>query len=137
MSKGFKLTGYSLKYLATVKSKALKYAVEEFIKVTPIDFCIIKNGGYRTAEEQKELFDKGNSKCDGYQYKSRHQSGMAVDLVPWINGKPTWDKFAALEIAKAFYFFCKGQGLNVRSGADWNEQYHWVDFDPYHYEVKE
>lgn len=34
----------------------------------------------RTAERQKELFNKGASKCDGYKVKGNHQSGMAWDI---------------------------------------------------------
>ncbi|MCS7231757.1 MAG: hypothetical protein RMJ67_06435 [Elusimicrobiota bacterium] len=39
-----------------------------------IDYCI------RSAEEQKRLFDKGLSKCDGYKIKSKHQLGLAIDI---------------------------------------------------------
>jgi hypothetical protein len=34
----------------------------------------------RSNEEQKRLFDLGLSKCDGVNIRSKHQSGMAVDI---------------------------------------------------------
>ena len=35
---------------------------------------------YRTAEEQKKLYDEGKSKCDGYIVRSRHQDWLAADI---------------------------------------------------------
>lgn len=35
---------------------------------------------YRSAEEQKRLFEQGKSKCDGYRIKSAHQEGRAMDI---------------------------------------------------------
>jgi len=44
------------------------------------------SSGFRTAEEQNELFKSGASKCDGYDKKSYHQSGLAIDLYAYVNG---------------------------------------------------
>jgi len=38
------------------------------------DYCL------RSAKEQKRLFEKGVSGCDGYIKRSRHQSGKAMDI---------------------------------------------------------
>jgi len=47
------------------------------------DFTVPWMGGIRTAEEQKEIFDAGNSKLDGSPGKeSYHQSGNALDVIP-------------------------------------------------------
>jgi len=35
---------------------------------------------YRTAAEQKKLYDEGKSKCDGTKKRSRHQDWLAADL---------------------------------------------------------
>lgn len=35
---------------------------------------------FRTAAEQKKLYDEGKSKCDGYINRSRHQDWLAADL---------------------------------------------------------
>ena len=34
----------------------------------------------RSAEEQRRLFDKGLSRCDGTTNKSNHQKGLAADI---------------------------------------------------------
>jgi len=135
----------TLKNLETIlqsgkpQSKILCNAVKDFIYDTPIDFCIIDNGGYRTAKMQKKLYDKGNSKCDGYLTESKHQSGLAVDLVPWLHNKATWDRDSCLYLAGAFMAYCKRMKLPVTGGADWNgDGYLKGDsWDPCHFEIKE
>ena len=52
---------------------------------SPYDFGIPSTGGKRTPAEQKELFDKGWSKLDGYEKKSYHQTGMAIDIFLWCD----------------------------------------------------
>lgn len=61
--------------------------LELMLRETPIDFGVAWMGGIRTNEQQYELFKKGASKADGFKNKSAHQSGLAVDLLPYINGK--------------------------------------------------
>ena len=58
-------------------TKAISTLILEMIKDGnhPIyDFCL------RSAEEQKRLFDKGLSKCDGKNNLSQHQKGLAMDI---------------------------------------------------------
>jgi peptidoglycan L-alanyl-D-glutamate endopeptidase CwlK len=65
-----------------------------------VDFTVIS--GFRTAEEQNKMFAKGVSKLDGYENKSYHQSGMAIDFIPYpFNGwddkesfRKVWDELA-------------------------------------------
>ncbi len=120
------------------ESAVLVSLVKEFIGYTPIDFCILENGGYRTAEMQRSLYDAGNSKCDGVKYKSEHQSGLAVDLVPWVNGRATWEKRAAFYLSGAFTSFCRQRGVDITTGADWsgsgiiNDSNSW---DPCHFQI--
>ena len=70
----------------------------EAIKVCPIDFGIPEFGGLRTKGEQNILFQKGLSKCDGFDRVSNHQlpydepRGNALDFYAYINGKASWDK---------------------------------------------
>lgn len=85
----------SLKNIGTV-CKQLQLLAHEIINVVPVDVCVLDNGGYRTAKEQNVLFQDGYSKCDGYRVKSYHQSGLAIDFVPIIDGKPTWANGIAL-----------------------------------------
>lgn len=64
----------------------------EAIKNSPIDFGIPGDGGLRTAKRQNELFADEKSKCDGYELKSYHQSGNALDFYAYVDGKASWEK---------------------------------------------
>ncbi len=76
----FHLSQNSLKNIEGIND-VLIVLVKRAIQLTEVDFGIIGNGGKRTAEQQNALYKKGASKCDGYNKKSYHQSGNAVDLV--------------------------------------------------------
>lgn len=121
----------TLKNLETLSSKDLIVIVAQAIQITKQDFCIVGSGGLRTAEQQNAIFKKGYSRCDGYIKKSRHQSGRAVDLVPFIDGKPTWYAPATVEIVKAMKTVAEENGLKLFCGADWTDFY-----DPYHFEIR-
>ncbi len=65
------------------------------------DVCVLGSGGRRTAAMQRSIYDKGHSKCDGVVQKSYHQSGWAVDLVAYVDGRPNWaSKGAYLSLAR-------------------------------------
>lgn len=52
------------------------------------DMTIPWMGGLRTADEQKEIFNRGASRCDGVEILSNHQSGNALDIEPVGYNKP-------------------------------------------------
>ena len=56
--------------------------VDRALAQSKYDMTIPWMGGLRTAEDQKAIFDEGNSKCDGYDKKSYHQTGDALDVIP-------------------------------------------------------
>ncbi|OAV09518.1 Phage endolysin [Moraxella catarrhalis] len=55
------------------------------IKISPVDFSVME--GVRTKEHQRELVKKRASKT----MNSRHLTGHAVDIVPIIGGKISWN----------------------------------------------
>ena len=55
-------------------------------KMDGVDLSIPQLGGLRTADQQNKLFENKLSRCDGYDLKSYHQSGRAVDVIPYIKG---------------------------------------------------
>jgi len=57
-----------------------------------IGYDIIIDWVLRNATAQKEMYDKGLSKCDGYNIKSRHQNGLAADLYIIEDGKISNDE---------------------------------------------
>jgi len=90
----------SVKNINTVNN-LLQILSQRLILVTPYDIGVLNSGGKRTAEEQNAIYQAGNSKCDGYKKLSYHQSGLAIDFVPYIDGKFTWANGKAfLTIAK-------------------------------------
>ncbi len=85
----FKLGKRSLRNMEGI-SPYIHIIVTRTIVISPVDFGVLNTGGFRTAEMQYHIFLDGHSKYDGYEKKSYHQSGKAVDLVPYINRKYTW-----------------------------------------------
>jgi peptidoglycan L-alanyl-D-glutamate endopeptidase CwlK len=118
----YTLSNLSRSRLEGVDNK-LKTLVDLAIYRTPVDFGIAWMGGKRTAEEQNRLFKKGVSKKDGYNKKSKHQGGKAVDILPYLNGKPVIGKQA-----KKYYliiigvmFSCASElQIKIRCGANWD-----------------
>lgn len=137
----YKLAQSVIDIIDTLKSEILRQTVKDFIKYTPIDFGVVKNGAYRSAEEQNKLFNKVPkvTNCDGYKYKSKHQSGLAIDLVPYVNGKYTWDIKHTTALASAFATYLNAMGIEFVGGFDWNGDGNLNEkfYDPCHFEVKE
>ncbi len=88
----------------------LAFVVMEAIKITKQDFMIFD--GVRTKAEQRKLVARGVSKS----MNSYHLYGLAVDLVAYVNGKPSWDKKYYHEIAKAMKKAIKKHNIK---GIDW------------------
>lgn len=59
----------------------------EALSISEIDMTVPWRGGKRTATQQHEIYLNGNSKADGYNKKSYHQSGKALDVIPYVNGE--------------------------------------------------
>lgn len=89
------------------------------------DINILTYSLFRTADEQKKLFDAGKSNCDGTEKISKHQLGRAVDLVVMEDGKAVWDRNWKYEKLAEFW-----KGLGNRWGGDFKS----LD-DIYHFEV--
>ncbi len=100
--------------------------VKAVIAETPVDFCILNNGGLRTTEMQAELYNRGASKLDGTRRISKHQKqkdgyGWAVDLVPWIGGSPRWEWGSIYPIAATMAVVSKRMGMALRWGGVWDK----------------
>ena len=86
------------------------------ITISPIDIGIPSTGGWRTPEEQHDLFVRGLSKCDGYTKLSKHQSGRAVDIFAYLHGKASWDKEHLAIIAGVVLSVANQKGIPIRWG---------------------
>jgi peptidoglycan L-alanyl-D-glutamate endopeptidase CwlK len=124
----------SKRELSTVNS-ILQELVTDAIKITKQDFGIVRLGGKRTAAEQNNLYLHKVSKCDGYKNKSYHQSGDAVDLIPYIDGAYTWENKEAFNtihkaVMDTWSTMCVSE-YTLRWGGD------WTYYDPAHYELRQ
>ena len=112
------------------------------LKRSPIDFGIAWYGGFRTVEMQKELFNKKPkvTSKDGVIKKSKHQSGLAVDLMPYVKGKTTPSKENYLILAGVMFACANELDLKLRSGMDWDMDSEFLidqTFNDYpHFELK-
>jgi peptidoglycan L-alanyl-D-glutamate endopeptidase CwlK len=89
-----KLGSRSLKNIEGINPK-LALVLGVFLARGKYDLTV--TNGFRTVEEQQELYSYGRTKpgpkktnCDGIKVKSKHQSGLAIDFIPYpFNG---WDR---------------------------------------------
>jgi peptidoglycan L-alanyl-D-glutamate endopeptidase CwlK len=130
----FKFGKVSTEKLNEINPVLKELAIKALDK-SEVDFGIPVTGGKRTAAEQKALVDQGYSKADGTIKKSYHQSGNAMDLVPVIDGKMTWEnKEAFSKINKAVmeaWSEMNVTGWKLTWGGTWKT---FVDLP--HYEIK-
>lgn len=108
----------------------------EALEKKGIDVVIPKSGGKRSQTDQAALYAKGRTKpgsivtdCDGLNKKSKHQLGIATDIVPADKyGNASWPPFNDPRWKEIRYAMVE-QGLIA--GQD------WIDFPDYpHYESK-
>lgn len=89
------------------------------IATTEIDFGI--SWGHRTPEEQQEVFDKGWSKCDGYNILSKHNylPSRAVDFYAYVNGKLSYEKLYMEQIYNTIQEAADYLGYEITWGGHW------------------
>ncbi|WP_317932920.1 M15 family metallopeptidase [Halioxenophilus sp. WMMB6] len=88
--------------------------VEKAIEITTQDFSV--HDGIRSQAEQQELVNRGVSKT----LNSRHITGHAVDLVPYINGKLRWEWPPIYKIAEAMHAAAQLCDVPLRWGGAWD-----------------
>ena len=115
----------------------ISFAVTIAIKRTKQDFGILRKGGVRTDPEQEEMYAQGRTKPGKkitWTLNSKHKEGNAVDLVAFIDGKPTWEEKYYKEIVEAMKGVIKDYDLNIDNGFDlWGKDIvHWqASYDDY------
>lgn len=109
----FKLGTKSLEELEGVHEDLVK-VVRRAIQLTVQDFAV--HDGIRTLAEQKKLVESGASQT----LESRHITGHAVDLVPYVNGKLRWEWEPIYRIADAVRAAAKEASIPLRWGGAWD-----------------
>lgn len=96
--------------------KRLIDVIELALTISLIDFGIPADGGVRTTERQHELFKDGKSKLDGFNRKSKHQTGKAFDVFAYVDGKASWDHLHLTHVATAILAAASRLGVPLRWG---------------------
>jgi len=89
------------------------------IQISIIDFGIPSTGGYRTVKQQAELYTAGKSKADGRTFFSRHQTGRALDVYAYVDGKASWEKEHLAIVACAMLQAANELGHKLDWGGLW------------------
>lgn len=93
--------------------------VERAIQLTSQDFTVFD--GLRTEAEQKRMVESGASQTMNSKHRQQADGyGHAVDLVPWINGKPRWEWGPIYKIAAAVAVAAAELGVTLRWGGVWD-----------------
>jgi hypothetical protein len=129
----FKFSNGSLSRLKDVHP-LLKEVLMQSIYNSPIDFGIPPTGGVRTASEQNLLYINKKSKADGYIILSKHQSGEAADVMPYVNKKYTNDPIHLSIIAGVILSKAMQMHVPIRWGGVFNSNI-FQGWDPSHYEL--
>jgi len=127
----FKLGKNSIKNLTGVDGRLIEIA-DLAIKISNIDFGIPSTGGLRSTEDQAELFRTGKSKADGRTNKSYHQSGKALDLYAYVDGKASWNTIHLALAASAMLQASAQLGYKLKWGGLWKS---WQDMP--HFELED
>jgi len=127
----FKLGQNSLNNRAGVDPRLIEIS-ELAITISNIDFGIPSTGGLRTTADQAKLFTANKSKADGRTNKSYHQSGKALDVYAYVEGKASWDKLHLALVAAAMLQAAAQLGYKLKWGGNWKN---WQDMP--HFELEE
>lgn len=88
--------------------------VQRALVLSPMDFAV--HDGTRTEAEQRELVERGASQT----MASRHLTGHAVDLVPYVGGKLRWDWPLLYQVAAAVRAAAVEHAVPIRWGGAWD-----------------
>lgn len=115
---GFKFSERSVARMSGVDPR-LKNIAHRAIEISTIDFGVPAFGGKRTADEQYALFKAGTSKADGVRRQSKHQSGLALDVYAYVDGKASWDTEHLALVAAAMLQAASELGYKLEWGGLW------------------
>ena len=109
-----------------------KKSMEQYYTLTPIlqkiaftslgldlmDFAIIC--GHRPETEQTKAFNKGASRVQWPDSKHNKIPARAMDCVPYVNEKISWNHFYCCVLAGIILATAKHHDINLRWGGNWD-----------------
>lgn len=110
---GYTLGAKSRAELVGVRPDLVR-VIDRAIQITQQDFTV--HDGIRTVAEQKRYVAQGVSRT----MRSKHLEGLAVDLVPWVDGKPRWWWPAIYQVAAAMQVAARELSVPIRWGVVWD-----------------
>ena len=114
----FSLSNNSKKNREGIDSRLIEIS-DLAITISLVDFGHGRDSGKRTAARQHELHLNGRSKADGYDKKSNHQSGRALDVYAFVDGKASWEHDHLAMVAAAFLQAASILGYQLSWGGFW------------------
>ena len=109
----FKLSKRSMTRMEGIRPDMISI-VTEAIKHTSVDFGV--TCGMRTIEQQRELVRTKRSQT----MKSKHLTGLAVDVVAYFGKEVSWEGAVYDDIADAFKAASEKLSIPVRWGGAWH-----------------
>lgn len=100
----------------------LSRVLERAIAITPVDFAVVE--GLRTPARQQALVAAGASQT----MRSRHLTGHAADIAPYVDGAIRWDWPLFHQIAPAVKQAAAELRVPIEWGGDWrafSDGPHW------------
>ena len=120
----YKFSSKSLKNLEGVHCDLVE-VMHRAIKITKIDFAVVE--GLRTESRQRQLVEEGFSTT----LNSRHLTGHAVDIIPYHNGKASYQHWPAFYTLAEYV---KQASRELQIPVDWGGD--WKSFpDGPHYQL--
>ena len=83
------------------------------LELTEVDFGVTE--GLRSRMRQRELVNEGKSQT----MNSRHLTGHAIDVVPYVGGKVSWNWDHFYPVADAFIKAADELDIPLRWGGNW------------------
>jgi len=96
----------------------LQWLAREALAVEIIDFSIICT--HRNQEDQNRAFNEGRSRVRWPNGKHNKHPSQAMDCVPYINGKISWEKVHCCVLAGVILAVAKKLGVKIRWGGNWD-----------------
>ena len=110
----------------------LQSIVNLAIELSSVDFSVVE--GVRSQERQEELVAEGKS----WTMNSRHITGHAVDIYPWVNGKTCHKRRSYKRVARAMFKAAIELNVDITWGGFWildndgEDSPHWqLSWDKY------
>lgn len=108
----FKFSKRSKQRLEGVHPDLVK-VMQRALQISPVDFTVLE--GLRDLKTQRRYVQQGKSKT----MNSRHLTGHAVDIAPYVDGEISWHWPHYYVLAAAVKQAAKDVGVKVEWGGDW------------------